>query len=336
MGRFENTTKWQDDVPPDLIRPVEVLRESFDLAHFAYGNTSAKFCYAALHDTPIDDPTREHFNFLMHMKAVIGAIATKRFHELVRQNTPPALFKGFMDLYLDCLTQEALRIFQELLLIGRAHQKALATPYVDWAQAQCLHMVEYHRHRVRNWVQRVCDVQPYDPSDDSDEWIYWRKWQPPMFLPMKPSRYAPFEAGTAWNRADAETGQRWLDRFADDYVLHLEMRVKKAAGIAILERAKKPQPVESLSPNGSAGAAGPAPVTNSRIEARKRKTQARNKRWWKKYRELKKARPDMSDAWYAQQIAKLPIADGCSVETIRKQMKGQKVGRKPFRPIRPK
>jgi hypothetical protein len=43
--------------------------------------------------------------------------------------------------------------------------------------------------------------------------------------------------------------------------------------------------------------------------------------WRKAYRELKKKRPNMSDVWYSQQIAKLDIALGRDAETIRKQMK---------------
>ena len=61
--------------------------------------------------------------------------------------------------------------------------------------------------------------------------------------------------------------------------------------------------------------------SNARREARKLDTQAMYEGWQKAYRTLRKQRRDMSDVWYAQQIAKQSIAAGRSAETIRKRMK---------------
>ena len=61
--------------------------------------------------------------------------------------------------------------------------------------------------------------------------------------------------------------------------------------------------------------------SNARREARKLETQDLHECWRKEYRALKKRRPEMSDVWYAQQIAKMSIAQGKSAETIRKRMK---------------
>lgn len=60
----------------------------------------------------------------------------------------------------------------------------------------------------------------------------------------------------------------------------------------------------------------------ARSEARKLKTQALHESWRKEYRALKKRRPDMSDVWYSQQIAKMDIAQRRNPETIRKHLKG--------------
>lgn len=59
----------------------------------------------------------------------------------------------------------------------------------------------------------------------------------------------------------------------------------------------------------------------ARREARKLNTQSMYKSWQKAYRELKKHRRNMSDVWYAQQIAKTDIAIGRSADTIRKRMR---------------
>ncbi|MBU0657162.1 MAG: hypothetical protein KJ914_18725 [Gammaproteobacteria bacterium] len=62
--------------------------------------------------------------------------------------------------------------------------------------------------------------------------------------------------------------------------------------------------------------------SNVKREARKLDTQAMYESWRKKYRELKRTKPGKTDKWYAHQIFKIGIAQGRSVETIRKQMKG--------------
>lgn len=60
---------------------------------------------------------------------------------------------------------------------------------------------------------------------------------------------------------------------------------------------------------------------NARREARKLDTQAMYESWRKEYRAFRKRHPDMSDTWYAQQIAKMDIAKGREAETIRKRIK---------------
>lgn len=61
--------------------------------------------------------------------------------------------------------------------------------------------------------------------------------------------------------------------------------------------------------------------SNTRREARKLNTKGLHESWQKKYRTLKKRRPEMSDVWYSQQIARMDIGKGRSAETIRKHMR---------------
>jgi len=61
--------------------------------------------------------------------------------------------------------------------------------------------------------------------------------------------------------------------------------------------------------------------TNTRREARKLNTQNIYESWKKAYRVLRKSRPNMSDVWYSQQIAKQSIAQGRNSDTIKKNMK---------------
>ena len=55
-------------------------------------------------------------------------------------------------------------------------------------------------------------------------------------------------------------------------------------------------------------------------EAGKLNTQARYASWQKAYRALRKTRPNESDVWYSQQIAKTAIAQGRDASTIKKHM----------------
>lgn len=61
--------------------------------------------------------------------------------------------------------------------------------------------------------------------------------------------------------------------------------------------------------------------STARRGARRLDTQAVYQGWRKAYRELKTQRGNMSDVWYARQIAKTKIANRRSAETIRKHMK---------------
>lgn len=131
-----------------------------------------------------------------------------------------------------------------------------------------------------------------------------------------------------WERNDTETSLNLLKHFSEAYVLHLEVVLKRVAGEAAIRLAKEPKPVQSPSvvreshPQASPLA---APVRSaslsSRREVGKLDTQEKYRAWQRQYKVLSKSRPDMSDVWYSQQIAKMPIAKGSSAETVRKRMK---------------
>ncbi len=61
--------------------------------------------------------------------------------------------------------------------------------------------------------------------------------------------------------------------------------------------------------------------STARREARKLDTQARYESWRAAFRKLKKRRKNMSDVWYARQIAGQEVAAGFKADTIRKHMK---------------
>ncbi len=78
--------------------------------------------------------------------------------------------------------------------------------------------------------------------------------------------------------------------------------------------------IRQLVDSATTGDARYTPNT-ARREVRKLETTAMHEQWRKEYRALKKKRPNMSDVWYSQQIAKLECAQGRSAGTIKKNMK---------------
>ena len=63
--------------------------------------------------------------------------------------------------------------------------------------------------------------------------------------------------------------------------------------------------------------------STTRREAHTLDTQARYGRWQTAYRALKQRRPQMSNVWYARQIAKQTVAAACQADTIRRHMTGR-------------
>jgi hypothetical protein len=332
IRRLDDPGDWEEDVPANLRPAVAYLRKSFDEAHWGCGETTRRFCYAALHEAPPDDPTREYFLYLMAMRRSLDALGSQRFAERAYSKVPPAIFKAYFDLYVECMSSKALAILNDLVAIGRANGERLGSSALPWAEGQARHLIRSHRQDIQRWIQDVCDRQVHSPGDDPEEAFYWRKWQAPSLIIMVPSRYQPYEAEKAWERNPPETSTKWLESFADYYVRHLAGKVKKVLGMAILEAAKQPPArtpsvlqqstlIPNQSESGTRVSTPPQPPQNTiRREARKLATEAKYRRWQAEYRRLKRRRKGESGVWYAQQIAKLPIADGSSAETIRKHM----------------
>jgi hypothetical protein len=325
--------EWEKDVPADLRPAIAHLRKSFDEAHFACGEATRRFCYATLHGVAADDPTMEYFRYLMAMRRSVSPLRSQHFDELLNSKALPSVFKAYFDLYVDAMSAQTLDVLRELIAIGRANEEQLGGSAFAWAEAQAKHLISSHRREIKNWVQDVCDRQVHSPGDDPEETVFWRSWQAPSLILMTPCGRLPYEAEKVWQRYPPETSARWLEIYANQYVLNLEDKVEKLIGRALLESAKQtpvrsPSSAQMSSPTprhaeSPVRVSPPAqPSTNTiRREARKLETQAKYRLWQTAYRRLKKKRPDQSDVWFSQQIAKMSIAGGSTAETIRKRMR---------------
>jgi hypothetical protein len=91
----------EKNVPADLLPVIKALRELFDDAHWNFGYTTQILCFSLFHKDVVDEDIKEYRKHLLQLQAIVGPAATQRFHELLNEGTPPAIFKAFYDLYLD-------------------------------------------------------------------------------------------------------------------------------------------------------------------------------------------------------------------------------------------
>jgi hypothetical protein len=324
---YRNEIPWKRGLPADLIPPIKHLRKTFDRHHWEYGRVTEKLCYAQLHpDCPVD-LTSDYIKPLNEMKVIAGPAATQRFVEHLKMGTHASVFKAFFDLYVDCITIPALAIFQQLVAVGRANESRLDSPHVQWAEAQTKNLIRSQIHLIPRWVQDVCDIQPCTP-EDMDEQLLWQKWQAPMFIIMRPSRYMEYDPARIWERNDPETSQGWLETFAEHYVLSVEGRLEKLAGQTALELAKQPPPetvravaVPPVAETAAASESQPKKPIAAKLKSKIRGTKAKYKRWQVEYKRIAKSNPDKSDVWISRKIAGTAIGNGSSADTIRKHMK---------------
>jgi hypothetical protein len=245
MGLWDNKNDepWDKDLPPDLVVAIKPLRKSFDHSHFAMGWPTRHLCYAQLHkELGNGHEDQEHLDTFQKLKLHVPPDAMVRFRGLVQRDTLPSIFKAYFDFYVDGMANQARLIFGHLLEVGLANEGRLSTGGVQWAEAQSQHLIRSHRHNVQLWILDVCDKNFLSFKIDSarSKSDRWESWQAPSFLVMKPAKHGFYEPEKVWERRDPETSARWLEAFADDYVIRLEMIIEKLAGNALLERAKRP------------------------------------------------------------------------------------------------
>ena len=90
----------QASCPTNLVPAVKALRESFEDGHWQMGRLTQVICYSMLHR---GDPKEleEYLLPLRQTKQLVGPVAVQRFHDLLKRNIPPAIFKAFFKLYLE-------------------------------------------------------------------------------------------------------------------------------------------------------------------------------------------------------------------------------------------
>ena len=89
------------------------------------------------------------------------------------------------------------------------------------------------------WTKDACDKQPYDPSDDPDEAIYWTKWRAPKWFFMQPFANRPYDRATAWERMDEGESKHLLEVVEDRFNQRLIMALDDAVDATHIRLAKR-------------------------------------------------------------------------------------------------
>lgn len=121
----------------------------------------------------------------------------------------------------------------------------------------------------------------------------------------------------------SDTGRRWVSLSVSPLSIVINQHATLVGDLLYIENSQLAidhERISELLNNPTRNAKDYTPNTDKR-EARKQTTQAMHQDWKDAYLASLKKHPKKSDTWHSQQIAKLPIAQGKSSETIRKNMK---------------
>jgi hypothetical protein len=244
---------WQDITPKELQPAVTAIRKAFNDASWRCGESAKRLCFASLHPTPGNQqPTNAATDLDPYKKYLVAAIGDQAREVIARSNqTPPAIFKGYLDLYQIGLIATIRSLFEEALQIGIAQVSILKLHPVEWATSHLRILIDGKKASVQLWIKRVCDIQDYSNvprgEEELDEVMFWKTWRAPRLIRMDPAGNARYDAGTAWEREDESTSQRLLESHAKMFVLSCHSDLDKVAGAAQVQLAKRP--IRSVAPS---------------------------------------------------------------------------------------
>ena len=235
---------WEKRVPHSLLPTVGRIRDSFREAEWVSNWTTQAWCYAQLHpdDKGASDGAGKYRQSLEHLKRSLKPISRQSIQNNLQLGTPPATLKAFSDMHTEVMSLRAQDSFQLLFEFADSHPDQLSATPSDWAFWQVQSMIRMARRQIGLWLKCCCDTQQFDVNDKSDEYIFWRKWQAPMFVSMQPSLgRRPLDPARLWEREDLESTGEVIDLYERCFVLYVESAVAtQVESCQHLRRANQP------------------------------------------------------------------------------------------------
>lgn len=222
---------WKEITPEPLRRAVEALRRKFAECAWKVGEIMRQGCHPALHCGMADQA-----------KTISDGIKTLGYPVLPTVDegeTEPEVFTAYFDRCTGLLAKEVQRTFSDLFDIASAQSALLNSDPVDWAALQTKVVVADESHMIPIWTKNACDIQPHDPSDTSDESIYWNKWRAPRWFFMKPFANPAYDRSTAWERMTETDSVLLLQEVEDRFNHRLIMALDNAVDETHVRLAKQ-------------------------------------------------------------------------------------------------
>jgi hypothetical protein len=196
---------WKAITPGPLQPAIKHVRDSFERAAFWWRHETQKSCYGALHPVAPDQ-------------------------------TAPAIFKWHLDECLRGLTLQVRRAFDDILHVALPHSQELPDAPVEWTKSQLLLLINVQSALVRRWIKDVCDKQDVleatESDENSEEWLFWRKWRAPKLIHMEPCGNTPYDSSTAWSREDKLQTEKLLESLSKRFIVFLEFELDGVVGNA--------------------------------------------------------------------------------------------------------
>src|SRR5215472_2356956 len=225
-----DATDWKELTPNQLIPAIEHVRKMFDKGVWKCTELTKRLCYSTLHPQDKEQTSLALYEtaFADYRRA-IGARSWQNFDDLMEVGTPPAVFKAYLYVYAKGLEANIRDHFEEVVQSGLANSPLLKIHPAEWAKSHLKLLIKEHSHKIKIWIQEVCDKreQLKDASEaEIDELIYWKAWRAPKLIHMQPSGNTPFDPAAAWTRENERTTNQVLEalsqRFLQSLRFHLD------------------------------------------------------------------------------------------------------------------
>jgi hypothetical protein len=227
---------WEEITPEPLRSAIAALRREFATNAWKVGEIMRQGSHPALHKGMADQARTIHEGV---KKLGYPALLT-----VDEGQTEPSVFTAHFDCSASLLAREVRGTFSDLFDIASAHSGLLSSDPISWASLQTKVLVADESHRIPLWTKDACDKQPYDPSGDPDEAIYWTKWRAPKWFFMRPFANRPYDAATSWERMDEGESKHLLEVVEDRFNQRLIMALEKAVDETHVRLAKQAGRVE--------------------------------------------------------------------------------------------
>jgi len=302
---------WKKNVPPELIPAVEHIRSMFADTDSKSRQTTEVFCYAALHpaDAGATEEAEPYLPTLEHLlRHRVSTATLQTFEQLTNKKTPPSVLHAYFVLYQQVLKGQCKAAWGDLLRIAPAGP---IQQRIEWAEAHVKGLIQHAKCNVAKWLMGCCDGHVSRTDATSLAW-------------MRPALNKPYEPTKTWKRESIEDTQQIKSFFEMGLECCLRTELQVWSGVAHLEAAKQPKPVQD-----DALERKPQTSQDSPIATQPFRSEAREADATRKYALLKRIKPAKPEGCFRTEEAAVVL--GVSARTINRRVRDGDLTKGPTR-----